>query len=195
MDERYDAAVVAAAEGAEWAWRELYLWLSPRLLCFLRARGAVEPTDALGEVWLQLARNMSSFSGSAAGFRTWAFTVAHHRVIDEARRRRRRVSVVPLDAGAGVTDPSALPGRGAEVALDTMELEELAGLTETLTSTQRSVILLRVFGDLSVRQTADALGITEAAVKSAQHRAVKSLREILGDGATKTSRSAVDTVS
>ncbi len=178
MSDSYDAAVLAAAEGAPWAWEELYQWLSPRLLGYLRARGSRDPEAALGEVWLQLARNMASFEGDARGFRAWAFTVAHHRVIDEARRRKRTPDLVPLD-DAGAAAERRLGPVGEEAAVALLDLDELVAVIDYLPDLQKSTLLLRVIGDLSVAQTAAALSVSESAVKTAQHRALASLRDRL----------------
>jgi len=191
MDDRYDGAVMAAREGAEWAWQELYGWLSPRLLGYIRARGAVDPEDVLGEVWVQIARNIATFEGTATGFRAWAFTVAHNRVIDEFRRRKRRLRTSSLDDDhAGVSRLRA-PDDAERTVLDRLEVEELAAMTSSLSDIQRSTLLLRVLGDLSVRQTAEALGISESAVKTAQYRAVASMRKIFENDATKPAERTV----
>ena len=48
---------------------------------------------------------------------------------------------------------------------------------------QRAVLVLRYFQDLSVEQTADALGCSTGTVKSQTHHALNRLREALGDHA------------
>ena len=79
-----------ARAGDPGAWSELYRWLSPQVLGYLRARGASEPEDVLGEVFVQAVRDLGSFSGNERDFRAWVFSIAHHRLIDEARRTARR---------------------------------------------------------------------------------------------------------
>ena len=192
MDAPFDAAVLAAKEGAPWAWEQLYSWLSPRLLGYIRARGSRDPEAALGEVWMQLARNTPTFEGNAAGFRSWAFTVAHHRVIDEARRREREPQTMPLDDGLAAAEHRLGIVEGDPSAL---ELEDLAAVISFLPDLQQSTLLLRIIGDLSVAETASALEVSESAVKSAQYRAINALRTRLGKSATKLGAPSVTDVT
>ena len=88
MDAAEFESILRAAQGeAEWAWSRLYGWLAADIRGYLRARGAESPDDVLGEVFVQIARNIATFEGSAPQFRSWAFMVAHHRLIDEFRHR------------------------------------------------------------------------------------------------------------
>ena len=185
MDAPFDAAVLAAKEGAPWAWEQLYSWLSPRLLGYLRARGSRDPEGALGETWLQLARNVATFEGDATGFRSWAFTVAHHRVIDEARRRKRTPPPQALDEVLADDQQSLGVIDSESEALAAIELDELVGSIAFLSDLQKSTLLLRIIGDLSVAQTAEALGKSESAIKTAQYRAISILRDRLESPATK----------
>ncbi len=185
MDAPFDAAVLAAKEGAPWAWEQLYSWLSPRLLGYLRARGSRDPEGALGETWLQLARNVATFEGDATGFRSWAFTVAHHRVIDEARRRKRTPPTQALDEVLADDQQSLGVIDSESEALAVIELDELVGSIAFLSDLQKSTLLLRIIGDLSVAQTAEALGKSESAIKTAQYRAISILRDRLDSPATK----------
>ena len=70
---------------------------------YVRARGAVEPDDVVGEVFVQVARNLAGFEGEYSSFRSWVFVIAHHRLIDERRRRSRHPeepTAVPVSAAA-----------------------------------------------------------------------------------------------
>jgi len=134
---------------------------------------------------LQLARNAATFEGDATGFRSWAFTVAHHRVIDEARRRKRTPPTKALDEVLAEDHQSLGVIDAENEALAAVELDELVGSIAFLSDLQKSALLLRIIGDLSVAQTAEALGKSESAIKTAQYRAISTLRDRLESPATK----------
>jgi RNA polymerase sigma-70 factor (ECF subfamily) len=178
--EEFESILTGAAAGAPWAWSRLYHSLSPTVLGYLRARGSSEPEDLLGEVWLNVARRLGAFVGDYDGFRSWVFMIAHHRLIDERRKRGRRPPTQSADSTALAESQVA----DADIAMASIELEGLAARLQELPEQQQSVVFLRIVADLSVEQTAEVLDITPAAVKSAQYRAVKKLREILTASAT-----------
>ncbi len=134
---------------------------------------------------MQLARNVATFEGDATGFRSWAFTVAHHRVIDEARRRKRTPPTQALDEVLADDQQSLGVIDSESEALAVIELDELVGSIAFLSDLQKSTLLLRIIGDLSVAQTAEALGKSESAIKTAQYRAISILRDRLDSPATK----------
>lgn len=61
--------------------------------------------------------------------------------------------------------------------------DRVARMLATLTPTQRRVVVLRYYEDLSEAETAEALGMTLGAVKSSAHRALAALRSHYPDAA------------
>jgi RNA polymerase sigma-70 factor (ECF subfamily) len=172
----FPSVLDAARAGAEWAWRSLYQDLAPSVLGYVRARGAVSPEDVCGDVFCQVVRDIHSFEGDEAGFRSWVFVLAHHRLIDEARRRKRRPEISVADeelrgvGGHSDTETEAI-GR--------VEASRVTKLIGELTEAQRDVILLRLVGGLSIQEVAEVMGKGERAVKSLQHRGLETLRSKL----------------
>jgi RNA polymerase sigma factor (sigma-70 family) len=175
LDQSEFAGVLEAArEGAEWAWSRLYHDLSGPVLGYLRTRGAAEPEDLLGEVFVQVARNAAAFEGDYGAFRSWVFTVAHHRIVDERRYRARR----PVDPGE-IPDTTCGPADTETEALAGLATEQVVTMLATLTPEQRDVLLLRIVGDLSVEEVARIVGRRPGAVKALQRRGLDSLRRTL----------------
>jgi len=153
---------VAATDAAS-----VYRLLAPAVLGYLRASGASDPEDSLGEVFLQVARDLDGFADvdDPAAVRRWVFTIARNRLRDSARRARRRPREVLGDTPEIAADPGAEP---VDPAL-------LAGL-RTLTTEQRDVLALRFVADLALEDVARLMGRSTGAVKALQHRALENLR-------------------
>ena len=64
---------------------------------------------------------------------------------------------------------------------DLVRRDLLAGSLLRLSRRQRVVVVWRYLFDLSVRDTATALGLTESKVRDASHNGVERLRQLLGD--------------
>lgn len=174
--EQFQALLAAAREGSEAAWADIYGELSPAVLGYLRGSGAPEPEDTLGEVFLEVARDLGKFEGDESGFRAWVFTIAHHRLIDSRRRVVRR----PVELVAEPPEPETAPiSDAADEALARIGTEEVLRILGTLSPDQRAVLLLRVFGDLSVQDAAAALGKRPGAVKQLQRRGLAALKREL----------------
>ena len=174
--DNFPAVLLAARTGEEWAWRALYADLAPALLGYMRARRADHPEDVLGEVMLQIVRDLPSFDGGESEFRAWAFTIAHHRLLDERRRSARRPAE-PMPAPE--IERLGPLGDTEEDALRALSAERVARLLAHLSPDQQNVILLRVLGELTCEQVAQVIGKTPGAVKALQHRGLQMLKHEL----------------
>jgi RNA polymerase sigma factor (sigma-70 family) len=171
----FDSVLQAARTGAPWALERLYVALSPAVLGYLRVQGSTDPEDLANEVFLGVFRRISSFDGGEDAFRSWVFTIAHSRLVDERRRAGRRPQLVPdgqdrLEQPAGDTEHDAL---------ERLSSQRVQALCERLVPDQRDVLLLRLMAGLTVESIADALGKSEGAVKALQRRGLANLRKIL----------------
>jgi RNA polymerase sigma-70 factor (ECF subfamily) len=180
LGESFASTLAAARTGAEWAWTALYRDLAPIVFGYLRGRGASEPEDVLAEVFLQVVRNLGDFDGDEGQFRTWVFTIAHRRAVDEYRAR----SVRPVDPVAPDTllDQQEFIDVEAQ-AIARTELDRALRLMRKLSPDRRSVLLLRLVGALSIDEIASVLDKRPGAVKVQLRRALAALnREISKEG-------------
>ncbi len=171
----FDSVLIAAREGAEWAWERIYRDLAGQVRAYLRLRGAADPDDLLGETFLVVARGIARFEGDERAFRSWVFLTAHHRLLDALRRAARR------PVAADLVDPPELPAPDdpeAE-AIAALGTDRVRRLLDTLTAEQRDVLTLRIVGELTVNEIAELLGKEPGAVKALQRRALRRLRKIL----------------
>ena len=171
-----DALLDAARRGDSAAFQTLFERISRPLRAFASARGAMDPDGLVNDALAEAFRGLPSFVGGEDAFRGFVFHIARRRLIDEYRRSNRRVQTVPItdrmDA-VGAADPAA------EVAAR----DRAVRLVGMLTEDQRDVILLRVVADLSIDETAAALGKPVTAVKALQRRALGTLRRKMSDEA------------
>lgn len=174
-DALLDDLLPPAQAGEAWALRALYEHLSPKVLAYLRTRGASEPEDLTSEVFLTVFPRLSALTGGAAGLRTFTFSVAHARLVDDLRKRNRREPSVPYEAA----DDPRLAASSEDVALDQLQSRRVRAVLDQLLPDQRDVLVLRVFGDLTVEQVAQALGKSPGAVKQLQRRGLLALRQSL----------------
>jgi RNA polymerase sigma factor (sigma-70 family) len=169
----FDDVLAAAQAGAAWAFETLYRDLSPAVTGYLRLHGAAEPDDLASETFLGVFRGLSGFAGDEDALRSWVFTIAHRRLVDDWRRRSRRPRLTD-DAG----DLALLPGGDAEDdALTRVGTEDVHRMCAGLPDDQRSVLLLRVLADLTVDQIASVMGRSSGSVKALQRRGLRALRE------------------
>lgn len=186
---RPDEALVRAARAGELsAFEELVNRHERRIYTLaLRITGSVEEAqDVTQQAFLNAMEHLDTFRGSAA-FGTWITRIAAN-VALKVLRKRRGLPTESLDAATSPDDEGRIahPEYIAEWR-DTPD--RLADLHETrvlidaavnaLDEKSRAVFLLRDAEGLSVRETARALGMTEANVKVRLMRARLVLRERL----------------
>lgn len=174
MDE-LDSLVVAARAGGGWAFARLWEELAGSVAGYLRARGVDEVDDVTSEVFLAAFAGIRRFEGDGARFRSWLFTIAHHRGVDGLRGQiktgGRETYVDDLDRR---TVPSA-----EDSSLERLQSDEVRVALAALTPEQRDVVLLRFVADLSLDEVAAITGRNTGAVKQLQRRGVQQLRRHL----------------
>ena len=172
----FDERLAAARNGDPTAWSELYHEVAPLVFGYLRAQRIADPEDIAGEVLLDVVRGLHRFSGDARNLRSWVLTIAHHRLLDARRKEQRRPVTGGPDAAfvgeASADDPE-------RDAISTLGLGELGPALHGLTDDQRTVLLLRVIGDLPISEVARITGKRAGAVKQLQRRAAESMRRTL----------------
>jgi RNA polymerase sigma-70 factor (ECF subfamily) len=175
------AIVLAAAQsGAGWAASKLWQEYSPAVSAYLRARGTQEWEDLTSEVFLAVFNQLPQFVGDDVQFRSFVFSIAYRRLVDEYRSRSRRGTHIPWDAETDDrTSPSA-----EDAALHRASHVSTISLLDSLPDDQRNVMTLRIIGDLTVEQIAEVLGKQPGAVKALQRRALERLRKEIARGRT-----------
>jgi RNA polymerase sigma-70 factor (ECF subfamily) len=131
--------------------------------------------DVAQEAFLKAFRNLASFRRESK-FSTWLISIT----LNEARgrlRKKKNVTMESLDEppeGQGTFTPALLRD-WHEIPSEALERKEIRQMLQQaitdLPLIYREVFLLRDVEDLSVNQSAEALGISIASVKVRLHRA------------------------
>ena len=166
-----DRLVDAARAGDAEAFSQIWAALAGRVLGYFRAYGCRDAEDLTSETFLAAFTRMGDVVGDGAAFRTWLFSVAHHKRVDDVRRRSRHAAPVPYEPELDrrLTSPADEPALAAESG-------DVVSMLADLPPDQRDVLTLRFVADLSLEQAATALGRSVGAVKSLQHRGLETLR-------------------
>jgi RNA polymerase sigma-70 factor (ECF subfamily) len=171
--------MTAARDAVEGAFRSQarFLWG----LCYRMTGSAADADDLVQDTF---ARAMASPpADTTSPLRPWLVRVAMNLARDLLRRRRRTPyhgpwlpQPIETDAEALDLPPSHEPAR-TEARYDLMESVTLAFLLalEALSPPRRAVLILRDVVDYSVAETAAALGMSEANVKTTHHRARRAM--------------------
>lgn len=146
---------------------DVYEDLAPAVLGYLRGRGARDPEDLTGDVFVKVTEGLGAFRGNRAALRRWVFTIAHNSLVDEFRRERPRRESVSADPPQSTIDD--------EMPLDREVLNALISLTDE----QREVIVLRFIADLPLKDVARIVGKRPGAVKMLQARGLAMLATAL----------------
>ncbi len=151
-------------------------WSGPLLRYLERmVRDLATAEDLVQEVFLRVHRARDRYAAEAR-FSTWLYRIATNLALNELRRPRRRAAhrstedeaAVPLASADPATDNVVDARRMAEAAW-----RELGELPEK----QRAALCLTAVEGLSYAEAAEALDVTEKAVKSLVHRARSALAE------------------
>jgi RNA polymerase sigma factor (sigma-70 family) len=175
VGEAFPSALAAAQSGRSSAFDRLYRAFAPSVVGYLRMNGAADPEDLTNEVFLNVFNAIQSFTGDEAQFRSWMFTIAHRRLVDERRRAGRRPQMATEEA----TEQADGGGDAEEQVLRRLSVERVRRLCDRLAPDQRDVLLLRMLSAMTVEQAAEALGKSPTAVKALQRRALAAIRRLI----------------
>ncbi|MFI7428075.1 RNA polymerase sigma factor ShbA [Micromonospora sp. NPDC049836] len=174
-----------AAAGDPAATEALLTDVRPGLVRYCRARlgrvgGAYTTADDVAqEVCVAVLRALPRYREQGVPFAAFVYGIAAHKVADAHRAAVRDATVSPT--GAPLDRPDAAPGPEQQ-AVSTDLARRLSALLGRLPEVQREIILLRVAVGLSADEVGTIVGMTAAAVRMTQSRALARLRT-LAEGA------------
>ena len=170
-------------------------------LAWRMLRQEQDAEDVTQQTFLSLLENLKGFRGEAS-FSTWLLRVATHAAL-KVIRKRKGLATVSLDEATESPEEGGLVPHPEYIADWRQSPEELVQKNETqrlldealaqLDEKHRLVFLLRDVEGMSIKETAESLGLSEANVKVRLLRARLQLRErltrVFGDPARRIEHS------
>ena len=142
---------------------------------FVRLGNQADAEDLAGEVFVRALESLDSYRERGVPMQAWLFRIAHNLIVDHFRKsaKQKTVSIDTVSVKAE-TDPEEQAMSGLEVA---RVIKALGKLTES----QRKVIELRFFGELTSEEAGHVLNKRAGAIRELQSAAIKSLRNLLDE--------------
>lgn len=181
------AELIASAQSGDAAALEhLIAYVRGQVFRYSRGRlarftgGADIADDVTQEACLAVCAMLSNFtlpecsSEAVSLFHGWMYAIARAKVADGQRRLMR--SHEPIDELPDAVDLRPTP---EEAAMSTAGMDAIGTILAMLPEKTRQVIMLRAHG-YSAEAAGNHLGMTPAAVRTAQHRGLARLRQLAG---------------
>ncbi|PLY03387.1 MAG: RNA polymerase sigma factor [Desulfuromonas sp.] len=187
MDKRQETILLEQArDGCEQSFETLVRQNSGKMiqLAFRLVNNRSDAEEIVQEAFLRLYRSLGSFRGESR-IGTWLYRTVSNLAIDHLRREKIKRKLFFLKRNSDDADPveftpSSEPAQDDQL----MAREELATVVQSLdklSPRQRTVLTLRHQENLSIREIADILGLSEGSIKVHLHRAIQTLRAALDD--------------
>ena len=191
-----DTLMAAYARGSATAFEHLYARHQAALYRFVRrvlgTALAAQADEVFQDTWMRVVHARERWDPQGASFRTWLFTLAHHRAIDLLRRSGREVALDAFDADgdtpwepeAGAWQHWPAPASAAphsdELAFWRRAGERLLHCLDQLPMPQRSAFLLHHDDGLALAEVASALEVGFETAKTRVRYAMSKLRTCMG---------------
>jgi len=174
-----DQLIKKAISGDKEAFGHLYdlYFLQIYKYLLVRTDTREDAEDMTETVFMKAWEHLPNFGGKKKerNIRAWLFRIAHNTVIDHYRTRKQ---ILPLEM---VSQTGTSEGEPDRVAIKNEDNRRIMKAIKRLDETSQKVIASRFICDLSHRETALSIGISENNVRVIQYRALKKIRDMLGE--------------
>lgn len=129
--------------------------------------------DCVAETFLRFLKTLQDRRGPRDHLQAYLYRIAHNWIVDLYRRDDN-----PSELGEAVRSESAVPEEEAEACI---RRKQVRRAIRNLTPDQQQVISLKYLEEWSNEEISRAMNKPVGAVKSIQHRALKSLSKLLAE--------------
>lgn len=174
-----DSALVERAKtGDSQAVGKLYDQHYQPIFRFIWSRVSDQATaeELTGELFIRMVANLPQYQSSGAPFRAWLYRIARNLIADHYRKHGGWQLVDIAETVHISADEEEDPMR---LIAKKMTIEQVRQALKQIDSAQREVVELRFLVGLSIKEAAETVDKTVAAVKTLQHRGLKALRDAL----------------
>ena len=164
----------------EAAFDELYDHFFPIIynVIYVRVKNADVADDIVSDTFFKVNKNLHTFDSRKASFSTWISRIAIRTLTDYYRWRSHREGNVEWE---DVYSPAAPENDTPESkVLNDENRKELLLALDKLDEREKRIVELKFWGDLSNKEIADTLELTQSNVGVILHRAMGKLKNILG---------------
>ena len=143
----------------------------------IRMNTYTEAEDLAETVFLKAWQFLPSFGKKekAQNFRAWLYRIAHNALIDHRRAQKPESA---LDAAVPYAGNLQNPDEIFEVSETWRHIRQAIS---ALDETSQHVIISRFLAGLSHKEIAQTLGVSDGNVRIVQYRAIRKIREMLGE--------------
>jgi RNA polymerase sigma-70 factor, ECF subfamily len=177
--EQIEQLIILAKDGDSRAFSELYDRFAGAIYRFInmKLRHREQSEDVLQEVFIKAWRGLSGFEVKQGHFSAWLYRIATNAVNDHFRKAYRKPENLELNENMEVYAKEET----SEEMDKAQDFSRIKNALEFLPIKYKEVLELRYVQDLTIEETSFALKKSKLAVRLSQHRALKKLREILGE--------------
>jgi RNA polymerase sigma-70 factor (ECF subfamily) len=175
---RLEGLISRAKKGERDAFASLYHEYFKPVYRYIYMRvGQVEQAEDLAqEVFLKALNDIDSFRYQEVPFGSWIFRIAHNLLVDHYRRFKKE--------SARINVPIAITGANddhAGAVEQEMEAQAIKKAIEMLPPRQREIISMRFGAEMSIEETAKAIGATKGTVEKLQYEALAEVKRLVGN--------------
>ncbi|WP_027409751.1 RNA polymerase sigma factor [Anoxybacteroides tepidamans] len=133
--------------------------------------------DLTQETFISMLRSIHSYDEKKSSFRTWLYRIATYQIVNYYRSKyyRQHQTSVQIDGELGKEEDFTLKLEYKE------EVERILAALNALEASAQQVFRLKLFGEYTFAEIAEATGLTESTVKTKFYSTIRKIKKLIGD--------------